>query len=155
MTGVAMSEGSRQSNRGRTMARRRAMQAIYQWQHTGQEVQDIEAQFIAEQDMSQVEVPYFRELLKEALSHISELDTYLTPYLDRVVEQVDPVERAILRIGAYELAYRRDVPYRVIINEGVELAKVFGAEQSHKYINGVLDKVARKLRSVELTMNSH
>ncbi len=136
-------------SRERTMARRRAVQAIYQWQQAGQDIQDIDEQFMTEQDMSRVEVAYFQELLHKIPSLTDTLDGYLTPYLDRPIHEVDNVERAILRIGVYELKYRPDVPYRVVINESVELAKTFGADQSHKYVNGILDKVSFDLRQVE------
>ena len=133
----------------RSRARRLAMQALYQWQMTGQNVADIEAQFLAEQDMSGAEIPYFQELLHEVPARLDELDEALAPLLSRDLQQVDPVERAVLRIGAYELSARPDVPYRVVINEAVNLAKRFGAEQGHRFINGVLDKLARRLRQAE------
>jgi len=137
-------------SRERHKARRRAVQAIYQWQMTDQDIADIGEQFLVEQDMAKVELAYFQELLREVPRHLHELDAHVAPFLDRSMAEVDPVERAILRIGAYELALRPDVPYRVVINEAVELAKIFGAEQSHKYINGVLDKVAHKVRAAEV-----
>jgi N utilization substance protein B len=127
----------------RTRARRRALQAIYQWQMAGQDLADIEKQFHQEMDMSAVDMELFRELLHGIPGRVDELDGKYGPVLDRPPQQLDPVERAILRIGTYELEARLDVPYRVVINEAVELAKQFGAEQSHRYINGVLDKVAR------------
>ncbi len=134
----------------RSRARRLAMQALYQWQMTGQNVADIEAQFLAEQDMSGAEIPYFQELLHEVPARLNELDEALAPLLSRDLGRVDPVERAVLRIGAYELSARPDVPYRVVINEAVNLAKRFGAEQGHRFINGVLDKLARRLRQAEM-----
>lgn len=137
-------------SRARSLARERAMQALYQWQLGGQAPADIEKQFMEDQDMKGVDKKFFSELLREIPKHLNELDTHVEGVLDRSIEQVDPVERAILRIGIYELKNRIDVPYRVVINEMVELAKVFGAEQGHKYINGILDKVAVKLRSIEV-----
>lgn len=137
-------------SRARSRARQRAMQALYQWQIGGQDLADIEAQFLADQDMEGCDLDYFRELLHKTPAHLDVLDAAISPHLDRSVEQVDPVERAILRLGAYELKFRIDIPYRVAINEAVELAKRFGAEQSHRYINGVLDKVAQDLRKVEV-----
>lgn len=132
------------------MARQRLLQALYQWQHTGQDVSEIEVQFLTEQEMGKVEVPYFQELLHKILKCVEELDAEIAPLLDRPMEQVDPVEKAILRIGAFELMHKPEIPYRVAINEGVELAKVYGADQSHKYVNGILDKIAQKLRVVEI-----
>ena len=126
------------------------MQAIYQWQMTGQDVAVIEAQFQDDQDMGKADVGYFQELLHQVPVRVQEIDTALTPFLDRPVPQIDPVELAILRIAGYELLYRLDVPYRVVINEAVEIAKKFGAEQGHRFINGVLDKAARQLRPQEI-----
>ena len=144
----------RQSEIGaqRSRARRRALQALYQWQLAGQDLKDIEAQFGEEMDMSNVDQELFRELLYQVPQRLDVLDGQLSPLLDRALEQLDPVEKAVLRIGAYELNERMDIPARVVINEGVELAKMFGAEQSHKYINGVLDKLARgvPLRAAEM-----
>jgi N utilization substance protein B len=134
----------------RSQARRHAVQAIYQWQIAGQDVREIANQFLEEQDIAEFEVPYFQELLQGVPKHLSELDELLKPALDRAIESVDPVERAILRLGAFELRYKPEVPYRVVINEAVELAKVFGAEQGHKYVNGVLDQVAKQVRSAEI-----
>ncbi len=137
-------------SRARSLARQRALQALYQWQMTGQDLADIDRQFMEEQDMKKVEIKYFQELLHQIPQNLNELDSLCGEVLDRGIEQVDPVERAILRIGTYELKHRIDIPYRVVINEAVELAKVFGAEQGHKYINGILDKVAQKVRTIEI-----
>lgn len=136
-------------SRERTMARRRAVQALYQWQQLGQDLADIELQFLTEQEMDRVDVEYFKELLHAVPKNLEELDQHLQPLLDRNIESVDSVERAILRLGTYELIYRLEIPYRVVINEAIELAKTFGAEQSHRYINGVLDKLTLILRSAE------
>lgn len=134
----------------RSRARRAAMQALYQWDVSGEDVREVEAQFIAEQDLSKADIPYFQTLLHEIPAHLHEVDEAVAPLLDRPIRELDPVERAILRIGAYELLYHPEIPFRVIINEGVELAKTFGADQSHKYVNGVLDKVAHRLRASEV-----
>jgi len=104
--------------------------------------------------MKKIDGDYFHELLHKVPAHLDELDGHLTPLLDRAIEDVDGVERAILRLGCYELAHRLDVPYRVVINESVKLAKTFGADQSHKYINGILDGVAKELRAVEINASS-
>ncbi|MFO7593728.1 MAG: transcription antitermination factor NusB [Pseudomonadota bacterium] len=137
-------------SRARSLARERAMQALYQWQLAEEEPAEIEKQFMEEQDMKGVDKKFFSELLREIPRHLKELDAHIEDVLDRSIEQVDPVERAILRIGIYEMQHRIDIPYRVVINEMVELAKVFGAEQGHKYINGILDKAAVKLRNIEV-----
>ncbi len=137
-------------SRARSLARERAMQALYQWQMTGQNLADIEQQFLTEQDMKNVDKSYFKELLHEVPARIDEFDALSKDLLSRPIEQVDPVERAILRIGLYELQQRIDIPYRVVINEAVELAKNFGAEAGHKFVNGTLDKAAKSLREVEV-----
>lgn len=137
-------------SRARSLARQRAMQALYQWQMTGQSPAEIIRQFMEEQDMKKVDRKYFEELINAIPQQKEELDIYAAKVLDRNIEQVDPIERAILRIGIYELKQRIDIPYRVVINEAVELAKLFGAEQGHRYINGTLDKVAQELRAIEV-----
>lgn len=109
---------------------------------------------MSEQDLTQADVAYFSELVRCIPAHVAELDACLAPFLDRAVAELDPVELAVLRIGVCELTYHPEVPFRVVINEAVELAKVFGAEQSHRYINGVMDKVARNLRSAELEIKT-
>ncbi len=140
---------SQTSPSARRKARRFTLQALYQWQLAGAAVSDIEAQFLANQDFAKVDREYFHDLLHGVLGQVKTLDDLLTPYLDRRVEELSQVEKAILRLGAFELKERQDVPYRVVINEGIELAKVFGAEDSFKYVNGVLDKLARQLRYAE------
>ena len=142
------------SSKARSKARRYAVQAIYQWQVGGHLIAEVEAQFLADQDLSRADVAYFSELVRCISTHTAELDAHLAPFLDRSITELDPVELAVLRIGACELAYHLEIPFRVVINEAVELAKVFGAEQSHRYINGVMDKVARNLRRAELKMNT-
>ncbi|MBI3343277.1 MAG: transcription antitermination factor NusB [Gammaproteobacteria bacterium] len=137
-------------SRARSLARHKAVQALYQWQVSRQDMNEIDAQFSEEQDMRKVDIAYFQELLRQVPKRLEELDAQIAPALDRPLAEVDPVERAILRIGAYELQFRPDVPYRVVINEAVELAKVFGGEQGYKYVNSVLDKVARNLRVTEM-----
>jgi N utilization substance protein B len=139
----------------RSAARQRTLQALYQWQFTGQPPQVIETQFFEEQDMGKVDVPYFQKLLHNIPKHVNQLDEAFTPFLDRGITQLDPIELAILRIGCYELTYCQDVPFKVVINEAVELAKRFGAEQSHKYVNGILDKLAHhQLKASQLMAQS-
>lgn len=131
--------------KARTKARERVLQALYQWHFTGQAVQEIEMQFLTEQDMSRADIPYFQKLLHGISQQLKELDEAFSPLLDRALLQIDPIELAILRIGSYELQNCPDVPFPVVIDEAVELAKKFGAEKSHKYVNGVLDKLAHTL----------
>ena len=133
----------------RARARRFALQALYQWDLSGTDLRDIRSQFLVEEDFSRADKPYFIELLSKAPNNIDIIDKNISDYADRPIEQLDPVERAILRIATYELLYRPDIPYRVTINEAVQLTKKFGAEQGHAYVNGVLDKAAHTLRAAE------
>ena len=136
-------------SRKRHQSRRHALQALYQWQVTGEDLGEIVNQFLADHEAGKFDVAYFRDLLTGVAKNTDTLDAHLQPLLDRDVEKVDLVERAVLRLGAYELAMHPEVPYRVVINEAVELAKVFGAEQGHRYVNGVLDKLSKTLRPFE------
>jgi len=133
----------------RSRARRRATQAIYAWQLSGNPMQRVIDEFQHEQDMEIADLGYFEDLLRGVDKHCAELDAGLAPFLDRDVAQVDPIERAVLRLAAYELRYRADVPYRVVINEAIEVTKRFGAEHGHTYVNGVLDKAAKEWRAAE------
>lgn len=134
----------------RRKARRFALQALYQWDMTGDNLGHIEQQFREENDLKKTDTVFFRELLHKIPACVNELDAYFTPLLDREKDELDKVELAALRIGTYELAKRLDIPYRVVINEGIELAKYFGATDSYKYVNGILDKVALQVRAVEI-----
>ena len=135
----------------RSRARHFSMQAIYQWQMTGNPLNVIEAEFHADNDMSKVDTDYFHEIFHGVAADKTALDEHFKPYLKALtVEQLDPVTLALLRQAAYEFKNRIDVPYRVVINEAVNLAKKFGAEDSHKFVNGVLDKVAVTLRETEV-----
>ena len=134
----------------RTRARRRAMQALYAWQMSGGNAQQVIAQFAHEQAHEIADLEYFEDLVRGVMQHDAALDAGLLPHLDRKVSEVDPVERAVMRIAAYEFKHRVDVPYRVVINEAIETVKRFGAEHGHTYVNGVLDKLAAEWRSVEV-----
>ncbi|RDS83011.1 transcription antitermination factor NusB [Dyella monticola] len=133
----------------RSRARRRALQAVYAWQMSGSAMKAVIEQFRHEQDMEVADQEYFEDLLRGVEAHLGALDEALKPYIDRDVDQIDPVERAALRLAAYELTYRPDVPYRVIINEAIEVTKRFGADHGHSYVNGVLDKLAAQVRVTE------
>jgi N utilization substance protein B len=130
----------------RTLARRSAVQAIYQWQLTGLDLGLIERQFIDERGLGKADSAYFIELLHGVPANLNAIDSALAEFTNRAIAQVDPVERAIIRIGAYELLFRPDIPYRVVVNEGINLAKDFGATDSYKFVNGVLDRIARMHR---------
>jgi len=130
----------------RRRARECALQALYSWQISNNDISDVEYQFLAEQDVKDVDVNYFREILAGVANNSAYLDGLMQPYLTRRLDELGQVEKAALRIALYELSKRDDVPYKVAINEGIELAKVFGAEDSHKFVNGVLDKAAPQIR---------
>lgn len=138
----------------RTRSRELAVQAIYQWQITGQDVLDIQKQFAEENNLRKLDKKYFKELLSGIPEKLEELDQQYADFLDRKIEDVDPIERAIVRIGTYELLFRSDVPVKVVINESIELARKFGSETSFKYVNGILDGVAKKQRKLELVSDN-
>ncbi len=139
----------------RRKARHYAMQALYQWHMNRVPLADIEAEFRTDYDFDPVDLDYFQELLHQIPARLDKLEETFEPFLiDRSLEELGAVERALLRLGTYELAERIDVPFKVAINESVALAKKFGAAESHKYINGVLDKVARSLRAPEYNAES-
>lgn len=129
----------------RRRARECAVQALYSWYVSQNPVSEIELHFVSEQNMDGVDMPYFRKLLRGTAENIEQIDSDLLPHLDRELTELDPIEHTILRLSAYELRFELDVPYKVAINEGIEVAKVFGSDDSHKYVNGVLDKLAPAL----------
>ncbi|AWX98731.1 N utilization substance protein B [Marinomonas primoryensis] len=134
----------------RSASRRLALQAVYQWQMNQSAVSEIETQFVMDQDMDSCDKVYFREILQGVTASAKKLDNLFEELLDRPLSELDPIELAIMRIGSFELSQRLDVPYRVAINESVELAKGFGATESHKYVNGILDKLAQRVRREEI-----
>lgn len=135
----------------RRKARHYAMQALYQWQMAQAPLNVIEAEFRTDNDMTNVDVAYFHDVLHGVPSKLAEIEDAFSGYLtERSVTELDPVTLALLRMATYELKFRIDVPYKVVINEAVALAKKFGATDSHKFINGVLDKAAATLRQVEV-----
>ena len=133
----------------RSRARRRALQAVYAWQLSDTPIGKVIDQFRNEQDMEVADLAYFEDLVQGVGRHLEDLDAALSAFLDREIAQVDPIERAVLRIAAYELRHRPDVPYRVVINEAIETTKRFGSEHGHTYVNGVLDHAAAQWRKAE------
>ncbi|WP_439238940.1 transcription antitermination factor NusB [Lonepinella sp. BR2919] len=129
----------------RRRARECAVQALYSWAISHNEAAEVELAFVTEQDLKGVDVAYFRKLFRQTVENLDAIDSTLTPFLDRSSEELTPIEKAILRLATYELKYELDVPYKVVINEAIEVAKTFGADDSHKYVNGVLDKVSPSL----------
>lgn len=140
---------SKSGHWARRRSRKVAMQAVYQWQMTGTELRPLEQEYRVAGALKKTDDEFFSELLRGVLMHAEELDAQLAPLLDRGLDELDRVELALLRLGAYELVHRIDVPYRVVIDEYVELAKGYGAEDSYKYINGVLDRLSRRVRTLE------
>lgn len=133
----------------RRKARVLALQGIYAWQISGNPIEQIELMLATTNDMKSVDMAFFTSMLNGVVEHVKELDAAIKPYLGRLPEELDPIEKAILRLATFELVHLIEVPYRVVINEAIELAKAFGAEESHKFINGSLDKAVRKLREHE------
>ena len=134
----------------RSRARRRALQALYAWQMSNSPIDKVIEQFRSEQDMEIADLEYFEALVRGVEQHTEELDAVLSKFIDRTMDQVDPIERAVLRIAGFELRFRPDVPYRVVINEAIETTKRFGAEHGHTYVNGVLDRAAGEWRAREI-----
>ena len=134
----------------RTRARRLALQGLYEWQVSNNKPAEIETQYLIEKETGNVDVGYFRELIRKIPLHCDELDSHIAPLISRPLNEVDLVELAVLRLGTYELVFHPEIPYRVVINEAVELAKMFGADQGHRFVNGIMDRLAASLRSLEV-----
>lgn len=135
--------------KARHQARRRVLQALYQWHISGENLNEIELQFRQEASFNTVDHEYFHELLHEIPAHLSTLEGIFTVELDRKLSDLDPIELTTLRMACYELSMRPEIPYRVVLNEALELTKEFGTDQGYRYVNGVLDKVAKRIRSLE------
>lgn len=133
----------------RHRARELALQGIYQWRVSGGDVNDIETHTLGEKNLGRYDKPMFSRLLRGALAQHDDIETLLAPHLDRPLSELSPVEFSVLLLGAFELSQHVEVPYKVVINEAVELAKTFGGTDGHKYVNGVLDKLAPQVRAVE------
>jgi len=138
----------------RRHARHYALQAMYQWQISGAPVQEIEGQFLADQIKKTTDLDYFKELVNNIPAQQVELDKVFMPFIKRPIEELDPIELAVLRLATYEFVHRLDVPYRVSINEALELTKKFGSIEGYKFVNGVLDQVARKVRHIEVAADA-
>ena len=132
------------------MARRSVVQALYQWELTGQLDSGIEDSFLSDWGLEGVDHEYFKQLSQGVLKYAPELDRILEQCLDRNLASVDPIERTILRIGTYELQFCPEIPARVVLNEAIELARVFGAEEGYRFVNGVLDRCQDLCRDLEL-----
>lgn len=137
-------------SQARRFARERALQALYQWEMSAGQSYDVRTEFMEEQDMSRVDVDYFVLLFNGVSQNPDDVDEAMKSSLDRDITELDPIERAVLRIATYELTQCPDIPARVVINEGIEITKRFGADKGHTYINGVLDKLANEVRALEM-----
>lgn len=144
---------SKQKSAARHRARECALQAIYQWQYTQDSPTEIELQFHEDYDLSKVDTEYFSELVQQIPKKLTQIDSIIDEGLDRPFHDLTPVEIAVLRIAVYELKFRADVPYKVIINEALQITKTFGAQDGFKYVNGVLDTLAKNLRSLEVSLH--
>lgn len=135
--------------RGKQRARKLAMQALYQWHMSGMELTEIDAQFRAINNMERVDVNYFTQLLYNIPKECPVLEAAFAPYLDRVVNDLNPIELTVLRLGAYELKHCPEIPYRIVLDEAINLTKGYGSQDGHRYVNGVLHQLAKQLRTVE------
>ncbi len=142
--------GGNRGARARVRARRCAVQALYQWQMAGQDPRDILKEFVADRELINVDMDYFQRLTRGIPASVDVLEADLRSVVDRKLEELDPIERAILLIGAFEMRYCVEVPWRVVINEAIELEKMFGAEQGHRYVNTAVDRLARAIRPTEV-----
>ena len=133
----------------RRKARELAVQAVYSWQLSGNDINAVEAHFLTENAKRRFDIEYFQQLFRGVTARITKLDEAISPLVERPLDEIDHVEKAILRTAIYELSDCQDVPYRVIINEAIELAKAFAADDSHKFVNGVLDKLVKQYRPNE------
>ncbi len=129
----------------RHKARHFALQAVYQWQMTGDNPTEIERQFREDQPIQGADLDYMHDLISGVITNIAQIDETFSPYLSRPLDDLDEVDKAVLRLGTFELMFRQEVPFRVVINEAIMLAKSFAEKDSHKFVNGVLDKVVRHL----------
>ena len=137
----------------RRKSRTMAMQALYQWAMSGDELQSIEAQYFEHNNLAKVDVEYFRDILFGVPKFLNEIDTAISQNIDRNLTEINPIELAVLRVATFELLKRLDIPYKVVIKEALNLAMSFGSSEGHKFVNGVLDKVAKQVRTVEIQSN--
>ena len=149
MADNSSASGQRYTSGAKSLARKLAMQALYRWQINDAPWQDVVSEFATEEGMDRADGDYFRDLVQGVCGAREALDAELVGFMDRGANILDPIEHAVLLIGAFELKFRPEIPFRVVINEGVSLAKRFGATDGHKFVNAVLDRAARTLRPHE------
>ena len=138
--------------RGKQRARKLALQALYQWHMSKAELCEIEAQFRVNNNMERVDTDYFCKLLYEIPKQIDEVEASFACFLDRPVHELNPIELSVLRLGAFELLYCLEIPYRVVLDEAVTLAKEFGSQDGHSYVNGVLHNLSKQARAIEINL---
>jgi transcription antitermination protein NusB len=143
---------SNQTINGKRRARKLALQSLYQWLMSRAELSEIEAQFRAVNNMERVDVEYYRRILYGVPKRLEELEQAFSPFLDREIESLNPVELTILRISTFELLDCPEIPYKVVLDESVSLAREFGSQDGHRYVNGVLHNLAEKVRVDEISM---
>lgn len=141
-----------QTIKGKRRARKLALQALYQWLMSGTELSEIEAQFRVANDMQKVDADYFCRLLHAIPAQLTLLEAAFTPFLDRPIHSLNPIELTVLRISTFELLHCPEIPYRVVLDESVSLAKSFGSQDGHKYVNGVLNNLAQQARALEISL---
>lgn len=138
---------------GKRKARKLALQALYQWLMSGSELHEIEAQFRVINNMDKVDVDYFCRILHGVPAHVENVEERISPFLDREITGLNPIELTVLRIGAFELIYCPEIPYKVVLDESISLTKEFGSQDGYRYVNGVLNSLAQQVRSIEI--NNH
>lgn len=138
--------------KGKRKARKLALQALYQWLLSGMELTEIDAQFRVANDMQTVDCDYFCRLLYDIPVKLAQIEAALIPFLDRPIDSLNPIELTVLRMGGFELLYCPELPFRVVLDESVSLAKLFGSQDGYRYVNGVLNNLARQARSIEVNM---
>ena len=144
----------KQSISGKKRARKLALQALYQWLMSGSDLHEIEAQFRVINNMEKVDGDYFCRVLHGVPSHVESLEASISPLLDREISGLNPIELTVLRMGAFELFYCPEIPYKVVLDESISLAKEFGSQDGHRYVNGVLNNLAKQVRSVEISLGN-
>ncbi|RUR20282.1 transcription antitermination factor NusB [Legionella sp. km535] len=144
----------KQSISGKRKARKLALQALYQWLMSGSDLHEIEAQFRVINNMDKVDVEYFTRLLHGVPAHAEALEASFSPFLDRDVSGLNPIELTVLRIGSFELFHCPEIPYKVVLDESISLTKEFGSQDGHRYVNGVLNNLAQQVRSVEISLGN-
>ncbi len=144
----------KQSITGKKRARTLALQALYQWLMSGTELTEIEAQFRSNNNMEKVDGDYFCRLLYGIPKELAFIETSFSPFLDRDIRDLNPIERTVLRIGSFELLRCPEIPFKVVLNESIALTKQFGSQDGHRYVNGVLNNLARQVRSIEIGLGS-